>query len=124
MKIAAIIIGFSGLWDMMYLPKAFHLADNPKWLLDVWISISGILSLFFSAGIWTRRVFAWYLGWLYIVSVPLGFLTGVCRTLPAVSTGKKAIIISSCSVFVILFIVFWSVVWCRQKKWFSHERVA
>ncbi|MGA2800989.1 MAG: hypothetical protein ABSE97_01240 [Verrucomicrobiota bacterium] len=124
MKIAAIIIGIFGLVHLMYLPKAFHLADNPKWLLDVWISISGILLLFLSAGIWTRRIFAWYLGFVYIVLLPLGFLARVCLRLPAVSTGEKAIIVSACSVFVILFVVYWSVVWYRQKKWFSNERVA
>jgi len=123
MKIAATIIGIFGLWHLMYLPKAFHLADNPKWLLDVWVCISGILLLLISLGILKRWIFVWYLAFVFLVLSPISVLVHVCHTLPAVSTGEKALIISLCSVGSILVSAFWSFLWYRQKKWFFHEDV-
>src|ERR1017187_472967 len=92
MKIAAIILGILGVWHLIYLPNVFHLADNPKWLLDVWISISGILFLLVSVGIWTRWIFAWHLGFVFLVLSAVSALVHICRTLPAISTDEKAII--------------------------------
>ena len=123
MKIAAIIIGIFGFWHLTDLPKAFQVADNPKWLLDVWICISGILLLLFSAGIWKRHVFAWYFGFFAIALWPLGFVVHVYHFFAGPSVGEKALVIGLCSVVAILFIAYWSFVWYRQKKWFFNEQV-
>ena len=123
MKITAIFLGIVGLLYLTYLPKAFHLADNPRWLSDVFISINGILLLLVSLGIWTRRIFAWHLGFVFLVLSSVSALVHVCQTLPAISTDKKAIIGIVGSVFWVLVCAFWSFVWYHQKRWFFNKGV-
>jgi hypothetical protein len=119
MKIAAIIFALFGILHLQALLRVFPIAANPHWPLMLLDSFSGILLVLVAVGIWTRRIFAWHLGFAAIVLFAARFLVQVCLRLPAVSTGEKALIVSLVSAFAVLFIAYWSVVWFRQKKWFS-----
>jgi len=81
-------------------------------------SVLGILLLAVAIGMWTRKVFAWYLGFLAIAWASANFVAQVTFSLPDVSNMQKAIIRIFCVVGALLVAVFWSVVWHRRKKWF------
>jgi hypothetical protein len=118
MKIAAIIFALFGILHLEALVRYFPVGTSPHWPLVLFDIFSGILYILVAAGIWTRRIFAWYLGFGVIVLITASFLVGVCLKIPVVSMGEKAIIVCLASAFVVLFIAYWSSVWFRQRKWF------
>ena len=127
MKITAIIIGLIGVWYLRHLPKVFHLADNAQWPLDIWIIISGIMLLLISVGTWARRTYAWHLGFLYLVLrsvVGFVYIFHSIHPLNTVSTVDKATMLIVWSVISTLFLIFFSVIWYRQKAWFYDDTVA
>jgi hypothetical protein len=124
MRITATIVALFGVLNLRALPRVIPFTDNPRWPLMLLASILGILLIWVSVGIWTRRIFAWRLGFVAIALSAAYFIAQVCFTLTAVGTGEKAIIVSACSLVGLLVAGFWSVVWYRQKKWFANNQVA
>ena len=121
MKIAAIILAIFGAGHLMYLPKVFHLADDPRWLLDLLASIGGILLLLISVGIWTHKKPAWYLGFIF-----LGLLVaqmGIQQYNSSQRLGDKVPPFYIPLIFLSIVPAFFAIVWYRQKKWFNHDQV-
>lgn len=121
MRTVAVIIAIFGILNLRALPAVFHPGDNPRWPLGLLASVLGSLLLAAAFGIWTRKVFAWYLGFITIAWASLYFAAQVSYSLPNVSNVQKVIIRVVCLGGAILVVAFWSVVWYRQKKWFLHD---
>jgi hypothetical protein len=122
MKKAAIILGIFAFLQLMYLPKAFHLNNNPRWLLDILASVGGVLLLLVSIGIWTRKKFAWYLGFIYLGEFIV--ISGMQAHFISQGLGDKVPPLIICIFPAVIVSVFWAVVWHRQKKWFYHDQLA
>jgi hypothetical protein len=124
MRVTSIIVAVFGVLNLLSLPRGISFTDNPKWPLMLFGSLFGIFLIWIAFGIWRRRIIAWQLGFLAIALSAVFFVVQVCFDLPAVGTGQKVLIISVASVGGILVAVYWSVVWYRQKKWFSCDHLA
>jgi hypothetical protein len=118
MRITAVIIAIFGILNLRALPAAFHQIDNRRWPLMLLASVLGVLLLTAAIGIWTKKIFTWYLGFIAIAWASASFVAQVFYSLPDVSNKQKVIIRVSCLVGAVLVAAYWSIVWYRQKKWF------
>jgi len=122
MKIAAIVLAVFAIASLMYLPQVFDATGGSLWLLDLWISLSGILLLLVSFGIWTRKRFAWYLGFVYLLQ---GVAWCVAHIYFTTQKPSERLPFELLSVIPMLAVgVYWAVVWYRQRKWFFVDRAA
>jgi hypothetical protein len=124
MKVVAIIVALCGVLGFLSFPVGILSSGSSPWPLLLADSVFGAFLIWIAVGIWKRRMAAWRYGFVAIVLIAVTFVVQVCFELPAVSTVQKIVIIISCLVGGIPVAAYWSFVWYRQKKWFSHENVA
>ena len=117
MKTAAIIIAMFGILNMRAIPQAFQLS-NPRWLLMLLAGVFGVLLFSLAIGIWFKKKFAWYLGFVGIAWGSAYFLARILYALPHDSNSQKLVISVSCVGVAALVAGFWSVIWYHQKRWF------
>ena len=122
MKTASIVLAVFAIGSLMYLPQVFHLAGGSLWLLDLWISLSGILLLLVSFGIWTRKRFAWYLGFAYLLQAVAWCEAHIYFTTQEPSERLPFALLGLIPMLAVG--VYWAVVWYRQRKWFYVDQVA
>jgi hypothetical protein len=121
MKIAAFVLAILGIGSLTALPRVFHSANNLR-MIAVYGCICGILLLTVAIGILTRWKLAWLLGFVVILQSWIQFVLQVA--IMHQDASDKAIVLIICAVGSLLGIIYWSVVWYRQKKWFYHDKMA